>query len=483
MGEEIDKQTFTSGDFSQFQKQLVEETALLQQWFDEQKFSEHKPVGGFELEVWLVDKQIQAQAINEQFLERLNNPLVVPELAQFNVELNGTPEALEGDILSRMMSELQNTCHRCAETASELDSQLMMIGVLPTLADTDLCLENMSKMRRYAALNEQVMRLRQGRPIQLDINGREHCRNTHYNVMLEAAATSFQIHIQVPQTEALRYYNASLAISAPMLALSTNSPFLFGQSVWEETRIPLFEQSVELGGLGDASRGPLKRVSFGSGYARESLMECFTENLQHFPVLLPIIKKSHHDTDLTASSNLMAHVQMHNGTVWRWNRPLIGFNQKGEPHIRIEHRVVPAGPTVVDTVANAAMFFGLVEAVAKRDIPIEKEMEFATVKDDFYRAAKLGLQSHIHWLGKSMTAQRLILDELLPVAKKGLQQLKINDADIEYYLGIIEQRVSTGRTGSAWQRQRAEQLNGDLQAMSCDYLKWQQSGKPVHEWL
>jgi hypothetical protein len=474
MGEEIERSQFSEADFARFSAALEKETALLRSWFANGELSSCPATGGFELEAWLVDKQARPSATNVAYLEVLNNPLVVPELARFNVELNGTPQVLHGDALRKMQTELQATWQTCSDVAQSLDNDLVMIGVLPTVRDEDLTLANMSQMTRYKALNEQVMRLRRGRPLQLDINGHEHLLSTHHDVMLEAAATSFQVHTQVPFTDAVRYYNAAMISSGPLVAVSNNSPFLFGHDLWAETRIPLFEQAVELGGLAGADFGPMKRVSFGSGYAHDSVMECFTENREHFPILLPV--------EYDSPVEELRHLRLHNGTIWRWNRPLLGFDADGTPHLRIEHRVIPAGPTIIDAFANTAFYFGLQQAFMDRSTPIEHEIEFAHARDNFYAAAKNGLQARLHWQGKHMPVHTLLLEVLLPMARSGLESLAIDRDDIDDYLGIIEARIRSGQTGSAWQRQHAQQLNGDLRAMTADYLDWQQRGLPVHEW-
>jgi len=477
MGEEIDRGSFSEQDFAQFKEQLQQQTSLLKSWFDDGVFSEQKSGGGFELEAWLVDKQAQPLPINDQLIQSLNTDLVVPELARFNIELNGTPQVLQGNALYKLQAELEQTWQLCCDAAEKFDSSLIMTGILATVEDKDLCPENMSRVLRYQALNDQVLRLRQGKPLKLDINGHQHLQSTHYDVMLESAATSFQIHQQIPAHHAVRYYNAALVIAAPLLAVSTNSPYLFGKQVWEETRVPLFEQSVELGGIGGAAFGPVKRVSFGSGYVHHSLMECYTENNEHFPILLPLAGVESQADDMSQ----LPHLRMHNGTIWRWVRPLIGFDKDGTPHLRIEQRVVPAGPTIVDAIANAAMFFGLMESFVSRETPIESEIDFALARDNFYAAARNGLSAQLSWQSKKVSAQSL-LQQLIPLAAEGLSRLNLDKQDIDYYLGIIQSRVETGQTGSVWQRRCAEKLGGDLQAMSLHYLQRQQSGLPVHEW-
>ena len=277
---------------------------------------------------------------------------------QFNVELNVDPQALNDKALSRLHQGLQQTWDDCQRVAAGLHARLVMTGILPSVSQQDLTLANMSELKRYRALNEQVLRLREGKPLMLDIHGREHLNLSHQDVMLESAATSLQLHLKVAVEDAVRYYNAAQIVSAPLVAASGNSPFLFGRQLWDETRIPLFEQSVEVGGFAGASRGPVRRVSFGTGYAKESLFECFVENEQHFPVLLPI--------QFDEPGREMRHLRLHNGTIWRWNRPLVGYDDDGTPHLRIEHRVLPAGPTVIDSIASAAFFYGLVHALAQR---------------------------------------------------------------------------------------------------------------------
>lgn len=475
MGKEVTTSRFSRQDFKAFDKCLREETALLEQWFADDRFSKDHPKGGFELEAWLVDSQCRPAPINDRFIERCRNPLVVPELAKFNIEMNGSPQPLTGTALHELQSELEGTWTRCSAVADQLDTRLVMIGTLPTVRDQDLTLDNMSRLERYRALNEQVLRLRRGRPLALNIQGNQHLRTAHYDVMLESAATSFQIHLQVESHLATRLYNAAQVIAAPMVAATANSPYLFGKDLWDETRIPLFEQAVAAEGYEQSPCGALGRVSFGRDYVRGSLFECFRENLECYPVLLPACTGE--------DPGRLAHLRLHNGTIWRWNRPLVGFDSRGRPHLRIEHRVVPAGPTIVDAFANAALFFGLVHALGTRPEPPEAQIEFVRARENFYTAARLGLRARLTWLnGETVPAPTLLLEELLPLAHRGLEWLGIDHAEREHYLGIIEQRVRLNRTGAAWQRAYVERNGADMRALTAAYLERQQRGTPVHEW-
>ena len=475
MGQEIDRGHFIKKDFNQFEQRVRAETEYLRGLFDNHALSTRQHVAGFELEAWLVDDKAGPAPINEQYLARLDNELVVAELARFNVELNGSPLPLHGKAMSNMHAELAGTWDMCRRNAIGMDAELVMAGILPTVRDAHLILENMSRMKRYAALNEQVMRLRRGRPLQLDIRGKQHLQSTHYDVMLESAATSFQLHIQVPWDKAVRYYNASQILAAPLVAISANSPYLFGRDLWDETRVPLFEQAVEVGGLGGAAFGPLRRVTFGSGYARESLMEIFAENQEHYPILLPM--------ELSDDVATMSHLRLHNGTIWRWNRPLIGFDEDGTPHLRIEHRVIPAGPTIMDAFANATFFYALIEMLVNSDIPMENQIDFATARDNFYAAARKGLNANFTWQGKSAGATTILHDVLLPLAWQGIDRLQLDLDDAKQYLGIIEARLRTGRNGAHWQRAFVAEHGDDMHQLTREYLARQTTGAPVHEWL
>lgn len=476
MGDEIQQTSFHKKDFRRFEKKLTEETELLEEWLEKSRFADDPLTGGLELEVFLVDERLRPLPENEEFLKRLNNPLVVPELARFNFELNTHPRRLTGSFLSDKERALEDLLKRCRETARDLGADILVTGILPTLRDEHLSLANMSGWQRYRALNEQVLRLRRGRPVRLNISGRESLRVTHTDVMLEAAATSLQIHTQVPARSARAYYNCAQALSGPLVAIAANSPFLFGKDLWAESRVPLFEQAVA---VHTTDESPRNRVYFGSGYARESLLECFHENRRDFAVLLPI--------NLGGDTDQLSHLRLHNGTIWRWNRPIIGFGSGPQdttrrPHLRIEHRVIPAGPGLIDSVANMAFYLGLLEEYHGhfyRDHPLD----FERARDNFYRAAREGLECELTWLnGERQPAAVLIRDTLLPVARRGLEKLRLDEADINRFLGVIEERAATGRTGSRWQRNFVARQGRDTTELTRIYKENSESGDPVARW-
>jgi hypothetical protein len=475
MGEEIADDKFSPSAYEEFSSRLANETNVLKSWLSEGRLKDSRAFGGFEQEAWLLDDTFNPAPLNEVFIETANSELVSAELAKFNVELNVYPLELHGSCMRDFHDELQDNWNYCADIAKRIGTRLTMIGILPTVRDEDLVIENMSSLNRYKALNEQVMLARKGRPMHLDIIGHEHLESIHYDVMLESAATSFQIHRQVPTEIAARYINTSIAISAITVAIGTNSPYLFGKHLWEETRIPLFEQAVEVGGLGSAVQGPIRRVTFGGNYLRHDVFECFKENLDHYPVLLPV--------QLDNSSHSLPHLRLHNGTIWRWNRPLLGFDSSGEPHIRVEHRVVSAGPTIIDEIANAVFYYGLMEWFTGLDDPIEIIIPHSQAKNNFYEAARLGIDAHIDWLDeKKIQIGKLVLDDLLEKSRLGLQKLEVDQTDIDDYLGIIEARVSKHQCGSHWQKAFVDKNGPDMYGMLEEYYKYQNSGNAVHDW-
>lgn len=472
MGEDILTSQFSEQDFLEFEERLLDETNLLKRWFEEERFAEAPLVGGFEAEAWLIHGDGSPAPENESFLKRLRNPDVVPELAKFNVEINTPPQVLQGKALSLMAEDLCRNWGHCNEVAKEIGLELLAVGILPTLHDRHLTLANMSSQLRYRALNEQVLHLRQEKPITLDIEGADHLFAVHRDVMLEAAATSFQIHLQVPASRAARYYNASIIASAPLVAISANSPYLFGASLWDETRIPLFEQSVS---VAPRRSQRASRVTLGDAYIKESLLECFRENLGAYAVLLPML--------MDRPREEFAHVRLHNGTIWRWNRPLLGFGDGGTPHLRIEHRVTPAGPSLVDMMANAALYFGFVRRLVSEKDPPERRLSFSDARSNFYAAARWGLDADLVWYGKRRRSARdLLAKVVLPTARSGLQSMGIDEEDVSRFLGIIDARLRSGQTGASWQRAFVQRHGMDRKALTRAYRDLQQGGQPVHEW-
>ncbi len=470
MGQEIQEVHFSEEAFAEYRRRLTAETALLQRWEQEGRLRDVPFRLGFELEGWLIDEQGMPAPRNRAFLEKVDDPQVVPELARFNFEINDAPLDFSAGMFDRMHVSLMRRWERCEAAAQALDMQALSIGILPTVAREHLHLGNISAMSRYLALNEQVFRLRQGEPIELLIEGAEILRHLHDDVMLESATTSLQIHLQVGSERAARAFNTAKIVSAAMVAVGANSPFFLQHRLWEETRIPVFEQAVAVG-ASDYSR----RVTFGIRYAEHSVMECFTANLERYPVLLPDL--------MDVPVERLAHLRLHNGTIWHWNRPLVGFDEQGRPHYRIEHRVVAAGTSALDVVADTAFFVGLMMRLMNEDIASEQVLPFEVARANFYAAAKDGLAATVRWRsGHSGSLAGLISGQLLSEARLGLESIGLERAEAAYWIGIIRQRVETGQTGAAWQRAWVDRHGPDWPGLVLAYAEQQARGRPVHEW-
>jgi len=470
MGQEIETTNFTDADARMFAKHLREETDLLVQWEKDGKISGNPRTAGFELECWLVDQNLQPAARNEEFITALNDDLVVPELSKFNLEFNGDPEILTGTGISKLHHNLENLWQKARNTAADMQLRLAMIGILPTVNSAHLCEENMSDGQRYHAINKQIFRLRKNQPIPLEIKGEDSLKSEHMDVMLEAGATSFQIHIKIPEGRGADYYNASKLASAPLMAVSANSPYLFGKNLWAESRIPLFEQAVSVGKWDYA-----ERVTFGVRFVEDGFGDAFQANRQRYPILLPQCSD--------APVEALHHLKLQNGTIWRWNRPIVGWDEDGTPHFRMEQRVVPAGPTIVDSMANAAFYYGLVTYFAEHQTKPHDQCQYHTARDNFYLTAKYGLDAKIRWEQiDERPIDQLILGIFLPMAHEGLERLNVAKADRDYYLGIIEARADLGRNGANWQRQFVREHGSDMTQLLKSYLHYQDLGQPVHNW-
>lgn len=474
MGQEIETTAFSEADHDRFRTQLREETKILKRWFEERRFdySDNFTIG-LELEAWLVDQDRLPAPENVAFLEQVDDPDVVEELSKFNFELNAPARALDEFALTSTQADLDDAWFKCMDAAKALELTPVMVGILPTIRDEMLQPSWMSDTNRYHALNQELLRLRRRQPVHIDIAGVDPLEYRCDHIMLEAACTSLQAHLKVNQEDAVRAYNAAILAAGPLVAATANSPFLYGHSLWAETRIPAFEQATATIGFRDVEGRNMLRVSLGEAYLRHSFLELFLENLS-FPTLLA----EHYD-----QTGRLPHLRLHNGTIWRWVRPIIGFDGADNPHLRLEHRVVPAGPSLIDTVANLALCHGLVLGLAQSDEPPELETPFEDARANFYACARDGLEAQVSWERRKVDVQSLLLDHLLPLARRGLAANGVGETDLKLYFDdILAPRMRNGMTGAAWQRSFVA-LNGlNLQALTERYIELQTGGAPVHTW-
>jgi CBS domain-containing protein len=445
---------------------------------------------GAEQEMFLVDhRSMRPAPVAMEVLEAVREPFLTTELARFNLEANLTPQLFGGACLSEMEKELHYVVDRAAEGARSVGADVVLCGILPTLRKADLTLENMSPMPRYFELNRTLLRLRNG-GFKVLIKGLDELDTTHDNVMLEACNTSFQIHFQVGAEEFAKLYNLAQAVTAPVLAAAVNSPVLLRHRLWMETRIALFQQSIDTRSQADHSRGGRPRVHFGDRWVKQGILELFREDIARFRVMLA----GQLDEDpmaVLARGEIpkLSALRMHNGTVYRWNRPCYGIGADGKPHLRIEMRGLPAGPSIRDEMANAAFFFGLMAIYADEHPKIDEEMPFDDAKSNFFAAARHGLAAQFTWFGdKTITAADLILSELLPHARAGLLKSKIASEDVDLYLGVLEDRVRMNRTGARWVLQSLSAMEGQgkqedrLRRVVAGLIHRQALKIPIHEW-
>jgi CBS domain-containing protein len=472
-----------------FTKKLLADLRALEILLDQGAIESGRNRMGAEQELFLVDSGWHPAPVALGVLAAIADPHFTTELGLFNLEFNLDPMEMGGDSLSRLETELARLFALAREGARRQGAEAVMVGILPTLDKSDLKLENMTPRPRYYALNEALSRLR-GEEYQFRIKGRDELLLRHGNMMLEACNTSFQVHLQVSPGEFTRLYNVAQAVAAPALACAVNSPLLFGRRLWRETRIALFQQSVDTRRVTATEiRETAPRVSFGQHWVRGSVLEIFQEDIARFPVLIagdveedPLAELAH------GRIPRLQALRLHNGTVYRWNRPCYGILD-GRPHLRIENRVLPAGPSVPDEVANAAFWFGLVRGVADQYGDIAQVMDFGDANENFTAAARLGLAANLTWPGLGQVpATELVARELLPVARRGLETLGFDSRDAERYLGIVEDRVRCGRTGSMWLLDSLAGMQGQgtrperLAALTAAARNRQAEGAPVATW-
>ncbi len=472
----------------QFMKKLIHDVHALEHMIDEGMIETGKRRIGVEQELFLVDHSLRPANLAMPMLAELNDPAYVTELGAFNLEFNSDTYVFEGDALSRLEAEMNARLAKARLAAQKFGGEIIMSGILPTLEKTDLTLENMAPVPRYRTMNDAMTSLR-GEPYEFRITGTDELIMEHDSVMIEACNTSFQAHFQVGSEEFAEMYNVAQVVTAPLLAAACNSPLLFGKRLWRETRIALFQQSIDTRKLSTNTRDLAPRVSFGTRWMKKSVMEIFREDITRFRVILG----SDYDEDpfesiRAGTAPSLKALRFHNGTIYRWNRPCYGITD-GKPHLRIENRVLPAGPSILDEMANAALFCGLMSSVSREWQDVTEAISFDDAKSNFIHAARMGLEAQFRWLdGKFYPAQKLILDVLLPLAEEGLRVKGIAEADIKRYLGVIDKRVSSGQSGAVWQlksfaatsgkTKRSEQMSAIAGAM----LRNQRAGIPVHEW-
>jgi CBS domain-containing protein/gamma-glutamyl:cysteine ligase YbdK (ATP-grasp superfamily) len=488
MGEHNVQQFVDEQKANAFVKALLEDLGALASMLDEGRIESGVTRIGAEQEMFLIDRYFEPAPVSLEVLKRANDARLTTEIARFNLEANLTPLELTNNCFSRMEQELLELINLARESAATQDADVLLAGILPTLQKSDLTLDNLTPVARYDELNQGVIRLRGG-PLSIHIKGLDELHLTHDNIMMESCNTSFQIHFQSNSREFANHYNVAQAITAPVLAVAVNSPLLFGHRLWQETRVALFQHSTDERSRPQLARNQPTRVSFSDRWLEKSVIELFHDQIARFrPIMFSEPEDNPFAVLASGKTPLLSALRMHNGTVWRWNRACYGVND-GVAHLRIENRALPSGPTVVDEIANAAFFSGLMVALPEAFGEIAKRMAFDDAKMNFFRAARHGLDAQFQWFdGQSHSASSLILDQLLPLARQGLSSSHVATEDVDKYLGIIEERARSGQTGARWMMRSLSATgtsalkDATQRRLTTEILSNQKHGEPVHRW-
>jgi CBS domain-containing protein/gamma-glutamylcysteine synthetase len=488
MGEERVKLADSNEQVQTFMKHVLRDLRALQKMLDEDWFETDTLRIGAEQELCMVDPHGKVFPRSLDVLDALGEGNYTTEFALFNLEINMDPLEFGGDCLSQMENNLHKEVEHVRETVRGLGGDILLTGILPTIRKMDVDIENLTPLQRYEALCEAINKLR-GKEFELRIQGMDELLMKFDSPLLEACNTGFQVHLQVKPSEFVNRYNIAQAVTAPVLAAAVNSPILFGKRLWAETRVALFHQSIDTRQVGEHLRDSSPRVTFGNQWLENSILDIYKEDISRYRVMLSTQVEEEVEKLMEEGKvpQLMA-LNVHNSSVYRWNRPCYGVGN-GKPHLRIENRVLPSGPTVVDEVANAAFWLGLLNGFEDEYPDITQEMDFDNARMNFFAASKMGLDTKFIWTkDRKITAVDLIKEELLPIARNGLEKANIETSDIDTYLSIIEDRADAAQTGSYWMVKSYGNLIKEgnkeqaLSAITNAMIKNQNKGEPVHKW-
>ncbi|MBA3528177.1 MAG: glutamate--cysteine ligase [Propionibacteriaceae bacterium] len=488
MGQEIDVTQFTREDRKRHRAKVRKGLDVLARMLTEARFDFERPMSGLEIELNLVDERFEPAMRNAEVLAAIADPHFQTELGRFNIEINVPPRQLGHGGFSSFEDSVRTALNEADAKANGVGARTVMVGILPTLHPEHVRPDSVSENPRYALLDQQIFAAR-GEDLEIIIDGVERLQMTSDTIMPEAACTSTQVHLQVSPDDFAGYWNAAQAIAGIQLAVGANSPYLFGKELVAESRIPLFEQSTETRSDELKAQGVRPRVWFGERWIT-SIFDLFEENSRYFPALLPVTS----DEDPVAVLDggglpRLDELRLHNGTVYRWNRPVYDISDH-KPHLRVENRVLPAGPTVVDTMANAAFFAGLVRALSDDDRPIWSQLSFQAANENFMAGTRFGVNADVYWPGVGQVkATELVVRKLLPLAAQGLRLWEVDESEIGRLLGIIERRCLRAANGATWQTAEVSrrEVAGDsrreaLRGMLGRYVQLMHSNEPVHTW-
>lgn len=486
MGDQHIKIAEQSDERKKFLRHLLHDVQALDIMADKGLFEKGITRIGAEQEFFIVDKHFKPSRHGPEILAKIQDPHFTTELARYNLEINLDPQVLNKNCFSRTEKELSDLIRQADKVASSFGDSIVLTGILPSIDLRAIEMDYLTPNPRYAALGEIVKRMR-GQDFELNINGVDELLLAHTNILFEACNTSFQVHLQTEAEEFVDQYNWAQTIAGPVLAIATNSPLLFGRELWSETRITLFQQSVDMRRRLHHLRERQQRVSLGHKWIR-SITEVYKDDISRYPLIfLTQIEKDSLEVLHQGQIPELKALRIHNGTIWKWNRPCYGI-MNGKPHLRIENRYLPSGPTVIDEISNMAFWVGLMKAMPAEHKNIWEKADFEDAKENFYKAARIGIQTGMTWDRTMISAQQLVLEILLPLAKKGLEKCNIQSEDITRYLAVIEERTRSAKTGSRWMINGFRTLKREMGreeatvTLTAAMHKRRLSEEPIHRW-
>jgi gamma-glutamyl:cysteine ligase YbdK (ATP-grasp superfamily) len=489
VGQDVSVAVFSREDRQRYRQKVRTCLDVFARMLHESRFDPERRSVGLEIELNLTDEHGDPAMLNAKVLEAIADADFQTELGQFNVEINIPPRLLAGAVFSDLEEAVRASLNHGEERARTVGAHMMIIGILPTIAEQHLTADSFSENPRYELLNEQIFAAR-GEDLEISISGMERLQTFADTIAPEAACTSVQLHQQVDPEAFASHWNAAQAIAGVQVAIAANSPFFFGKELWRETRIALFEQATDTRPEELKAQGVRPRVWFGERWIT-SIFDLFEENVTYFPALLPVCDEEDPVATLErGDAPQLAELRLHNGTIYRWNRPIYDV-VRDRPHLRVENRLLPSGPTVADICANAAFYYGLVRSLVEEERPLWSRMSFSAAEDNFHTGAREGIDARLYWPGVGeVPAAELVLRRLLPAADAGLESAGVDAADRDRLLGLIERRCVTMQNGAAWQAAAFHRLYEDrkldrmeaLRRMTVIYREHMHANVPVHEW-
>jgi hypothetical protein len=489
MGQDVSVTVFSREDRQRYRQKVHTCLDVFARMLSEARFDPERRSVGLEIELNLTDEQGDPAMANARALEAIAAPDFQTELGRFNVEINVAPRRLGGSVFAELEEGIRASLNHAEERARTVGAHMMIIGILPTVGEQHLTAESFSESPRYELLNQQIFAAR-GEDLEISIAGIERLSTFADTIAPEAACTSVQLHQQVDPEGFANHWNAAQAIAGAQVAVAANSPFFFGKELWRETRIALFEQATDTRPEELKAQGVRPRVWFGERWIT-SIFDLFEENVRYFPALLPVCDDDDPvETLARGDTPGLGELRLHNGTVYRWNRPIYDV-VRGRPHVRVENRLLPAGPSVADICANAAFYYGLVRTLAEEERPLWSQMSFSAAEDNFHAGAREGIDARLYWPGVGeVPATELVLRRLLPAAAAGLESAGIDARDRDRLLGIIERRCVTMQNGASWQAGAFHRFYEDkqldrleaLRRMTVLYRDYMHANQPVHDW-